>query len=70
MTADFVCRLSQYPSALVWRTLSKLDLQAHSDLPINCWNKVGELNSEKPTHFTSLQMVTILPSPWACKQER
>lgn len=70
MTADFVCRLSQHPSALVWRTPSRLYLQTHSDLPTNCWNKVGELNSEEPTHFTSLQMVMVLTSPWACKHER
>lgn len=70
VTADFACRLSQYSTALVWRTPSRLDPQAHSDLPTNCRNERGELNSKESTHFTSFQMVTILPSPRACKQER
>lgn len=67
-TAAFVCMMPHYSPAMVQRTPSRLDPQTHPGLPTNCRNKLGELSDEEPTHFTSLQMVTIPPSPRACKQ--
>lgn len=67
-TAAFAYVLSHCSPALVWRTPSRLDPKTHSDLPTNCRNQLGELSHQKPTHFTSLQMVTIHSSSWACKQ--
>lgn len=67
-TAALACMMPRYSPALVWSTPSRLDPQTHPDLPTNCQNKLRELSEEEPNHFTSLQMVTIPPSPRACKQ--